>query len=167
MHPSRLNPEEFWKQCQMETTRRGGPGGQHRNKVESAVVLRHEPTGIQAEANERRSQADNRKVAIERLRLRIALEHRGESDSDYPSDLWLSRLKNNRLLISADHEDYPALIAEALDVLSVHKMDQPASAGILHTTSSQLTKLFRQHPQAWQTLNVLRVQQGLSPLKST
>jgi hypothetical protein len=95
------------------------------------------------------------------------LEHRGESDSDYPSDLWLSRLKNNRLLISADHEDYPALIAEALDVLSVHKMDQPASAGILHTTSSQLTKLFRQHPQAWQTLNVLRVQQGLSPLKST
>jgi len=167
MHPSRLNPEEFWKQCKMETTRRGGPGGQHRNEVESAVVLRHEPTGIQAEANERRSQADNRKVAIARLRLRIALEHRGKSDSDSPSDLWLSRLKNKRLLISADHEDYAALIAEALDVLSVHKMDQPASAEILRTSSSQLTKLFSQHPQTWQTLNVLRVQQGLSPMKST
>lgn len=167
MHPSRLNPEEFWKQCQMETTRRGGPGGQHRNKVESAVVLRHVPTGIQAEANERRSQADNRKVVIARLRLRLALEHRGESNGDYPSDLWCSRLKNKRLLISADHEDYPALVAEALDILCFHKMNQPLAAELLRTSSSQLTKLFHQHPQAWQVLNVLRVQQGLSPLKST
>ncbi|MBI5018355.1 MAG: peptide chain release factor-like protein [Deltaproteobacteria bacterium] len=44
-----------------------GPGGQHRNKRETAVRVRHVPTGVTVEASEERSQARNREVALERL----------------------------------------------------------------------------------------------------
>ena len=51
------------------TTKDSGPGGQHRNKTETCIVMRHEPTKIEAKAASK-SQAQNRKTA------RAVLEHR-------------------------------------------------------------------------------------------
>ncbi len=47
--------------------RASGPGGQHRNTRETGVRIRHLPTGIVVTATERRSQAENRRIALERL----------------------------------------------------------------------------------------------------
>ncbi|KAA0891801.1 peptide chain release factor family protein [Oryzomonas rubra] len=58
----------------VEFYRGSGPGGQHRNVTDSAVRIRHLPTGIVAQASESRSQLQNREVAMERLR--VALEKR-------------------------------------------------------------------------------------------
>jgi len=58
-------------ECREEFFIGGGPGGQHRNKTESAVRITHLPTGVVVTATERRSQLQNRGAALERLRERL------------------------------------------------------------------------------------------------
>ena len=60
----------------VEFYRASGPGGQHRNTTDSAVRIRHLPTGIVAQASESRSQAQNRVSAMNRLRLALAKRER-------------------------------------------------------------------------------------------
>ena len=164
MHPAALPADGLLSQCDETRTRRGGPGGQHRNKVETAVVLVHRPTGVSAEGSERRSQAENRRVALWRLRLALALAHR-EPPAATPSALWASRVRGSQLAIAADHDDYPALVAEAIDRLMAVGFEMRPAADALGVSMSQLTKLFRKVPAAWVAINRLRGDAGLPRLK--
>ena len=65
------DPKVLAKQVVVETYKSGGPGGQRKNKTETAVRLTHLPSGITVIATEHRSQAQNRKLAFERLRERL------------------------------------------------------------------------------------------------
>ncbi|GAB5417088.1 MAG: hypothetical protein Crog4KO_19540 [Crocinitomicaceae bacterium] len=56
-----------WKEVKYQTYRSSGPGGQHVNKTSSAVRAVHEPTGIAVEAQDTRSQLQNKRLANERL----------------------------------------------------------------------------------------------------
>ena len=56
----------------IETFRPSGPGGQRRDKKETAVRLRHLPSGVTVVASERRSQATNLEIAFNRLRAKLA-----------------------------------------------------------------------------------------------
>ncbi len=59
------------RDCDMDFFIASGPGGQHRNKVETGVRLVHRPTGITVTATERRSQNANRVMAFERMAARL------------------------------------------------------------------------------------------------
>jgi len=163
MHPAALPDDVLLAACDETRTRRGGPGGQHRNKVETAVVLRHRPTEVTAEASERRSQAENRGVALRRLRLQLALHHR-EPAAPTPSPLWTARTRRGCLTVAVGHRDYPALVAEALDQLAAVGYRTAAAAAALGVTTSQLVGLFRRAAPAWTAVNAARAAAGLSRL---
>lgn len=166
VHPAALAAEELLRQCETERLRRSGPGGQRRNKVETGVRVRHQPTGIVAEACERRSQAENRRVALGRLRVSLALEIRCPLEPGQPpSRLWRSRLSAGRISVSVSHEDFPALLAEALDRIAAHQGDVKPAAEALFCTPSQLVKLLKKEARALILVNCWRDEQGLGPLQ--
>ncbi|MDZ7618395.1 MAG: peptide chain release factor-like protein [Patescibacteria group bacterium] len=166
-HPASLPLDVLLGQCTMRRLRRSGPGGQHRNKVETAVQFIHGPSGISAEANERRSQAENRSVAALRLRVNLALAIRCEVDeASEPSPLWRSRLRGTRIEVSASHDDFPALLAEALDRLAACEADPRHAASRLGTSSSQLVRFIASEPRALALLNQWRAERNLGPLRA-
>ncbi len=70
-HALTLSDAGLLRECEVDAFLGSGPGGQHRNKVESAVRLLHRPSGLTACARERRSQHQNKRAALERLRRKI------------------------------------------------------------------------------------------------
>jgi protein subunit release factor A len=64
--------EALLAECEVDTFRSGGKGGQHANKTESAVRLRHRPTGLVVTSQQERSQHRNKQIALGELRLRLA-----------------------------------------------------------------------------------------------
>ncbi len=96
-HPATASPQQLWAECEVRSLRRSGRGGQHRNKVETAISLHHLPTGVRAEASERRSQAQNRSQALFRLRVNLALEVRRLCGPDYVPSLLSIGLVSRRM----------------------------------------------------------------------
>ena len=164
-HPAALDPEALERACSMRKKRASGPGGQHRNKTETAVELEHGPTGARAAASEARSQAENRKRALRRLRLRLAVTVRRDWPAGRePSALWRSRAGGGRIAVNPRHADYPALLAEALDALAACEWRPSDAAALLGCSGSQLTKLVKQEPDALERVNAERKRRGRGPI---
>jgi hypothetical protein len=165
-HPAAWSDEQLLAECSRKTTRRSGPGGQHRNKVETAVVLTHVPTGIRGEGNETRSQARNGASALFRLRQSLAEQIRRPVEPEAPpSELWQGRTRGRKLSVSDDHADFPALLAEALDRVAVCEFDLKVAAERLCVSTTQLARFLQQSPLAWQWVNAERTARNLRPLR--
>lgn len=65
---ARLSPDELARQCEVDVFRATGPGGQGVNTTDSAVRMRHVPTGVTVVSRESRSQWQNRQTCLAKLR---------------------------------------------------------------------------------------------------
>lgn len=165
MHPSCLAELHLLEQCLVRRTRHSGPGGQHRNKVETAIEIVHQPTGVTAFAAERRSQEANRRVAVFRLRLLLAVNVRSViSPEVHPSDLWSSRCRNQQIRCNPQHDDFPALLSEALDAVDAKEYDVRRAAGALGCSATQLIRFIAGNAEALLWLNRGRETRGLGRL---
>ena len=84
-----LEDNEFIKYCLIDFYKARGPGGQKKNKTESAVRLTLKNSSISATASEDRQQSVNKTRAIKRLKLQIAFELRQTPEK------WLGQLDMN------------------------------------------------------------------------
>jgi len=165
-HPASLSDEELLKSCQLGRGRTSGPGGQHRNRVQTLVELTHTPTGLQAHAGERRSAQENKRVAVRRLRTELAIGARAPVRlGEIGSELWRSRVRDGKIACNHNHRDYPAMLAETLDVIHDAGLDMKRAALRLSCTRSQLIKLIAKEPRALAALNEAREAKGKNPLR--
>ncbi|MBR3233981.1 MAG: peptide chain release factor-like protein [Atopobiaceae bacterium] len=73
---ARLSDDELASQCEFETFRATGPGGQGVNTTDSAVRMRHVPTGIVVTSREQRSQLQNRMQCLRKIRQQLEVRSR-------------------------------------------------------------------------------------------
>jgi hypothetical protein len=166
IHPSRLPEALLLEQCRIRRTRHSGPGGQHRNKVETAIEIVHEPTDIVAFAAERRSQEANRQVAVFRMRLLLAVRVRCVRSPDVqPTELWRSRCQGQKINCSERHHDFPAMLAEAMDAIDAKDYDVRCAAAALGCSATQLIRFIARVPEALATVNTARIARGLNRLQ--
>jgi hypothetical protein len=160
-HPAGLADRVLLEQCTVHHTRGTGPGGQHRNNNQTAVVLTHTQSGVSAQASERRSAEENKSVALRRMRLTLAIDVRvGVPAGEIRSAMWRERTRGGRITLSPKHRDYPAMLAEALDVLADADFEPRKAALRLGVSPTQLIRMIADHPPALAMVNRERAARG-------
>ncbi len=156
--------EKLVAACTVETYRASGPGGQHRNKRDSAVRLTHRPTGVVATATERRSQHENRRRAVKRLRKAIALEVREKVRT--PSDALRTVLDDPAWpRISQKSTTYLVAAAEILDHIEVDSGKVSETAKRLGVSTASVTKFLSLDSHLLEAANRIRRRFGHKPLR--
>jgi len=166
-----LNDEQLLAQCEVDTYRASGPGGQKRNKTSSAVRIRHGPSGLLVIAEESRSQHENRARALRRLRRAFFLQIREElpieegGDIQGHPDLAAARQASGRLEVGVRDARFWPAAALVLDVLT-HCQGRLSDAGqILGVTTGNLGDFLGSEPKLWERANQIRLHFGLKTLR--
>lgn len=167
---TRLSDAELLAQCEVDTYRASGPGGQKRNKTSSAVRIRHPASGLIVIAEESRSQHENRARAFRRLREALHLKLR---EPLAPDDLIPEKLAlrpgypvEQRLAASRKSADFWPAVALVLDVLEAVQARVSETAELLGVSTGHLVGFLQLEPKVWEQANQLRARSGQKPLRS-
>ena len=157
-------------QCEVDRYRASGPGGQHRNKTESAVRLRHKLTGVSAIGEDSRSQAENKMHAVRRLRSAIALEVREPVALEHfaASPRLAALVAGGTAPLGARTRqtgEYWAAIGELLDLLVAGGLEIAMTAQRLGITTGAMSKLLLHDDLVARAVNDLRRAKGMRPLR--
>jgi len=163
-----LSDERLLAQCEVDTYRASGPGGQKRNKTSSAVRLRHPPSGLIVIAEESRSQHENRARALKRLRQALYLKLREQllpgavvSHPDYRA----ARGADGRLDLGRKDPRFWPAAGVVLDVLAAVEARVSEAAAALGISTANLIAFLQVEPKVWEHANYLRARFGHKPLR--
>lgn len=166
-----LTDSQLLAQCEVDTYRASGPGGQKRNKTSSAVRLRHPPSGLIVIAEESRSQHENRARALKRMRQALYLKLREElpaanlSAMQSHADLRSARNTTGRLDVGRKDPRFWPAVGVVLDVLEAAGARVSEAAAALGISTGNLIDFLQINPKVWEQANVLRSRFGLKSLK--
>ena len=163
-----LDDKALLAKCQVDTYRASGPGGQKRNKTDSAVRLRLPAAGLAVIATESRSQHEIRARALRRMRGRIALELRRRIDPEAyrPSELLAACLnRRSQLVVGKRDLRYPQVVREVLDLLAAGGCRVSAAAERIGLTTGALTTFLRRDVGLLSRVNRMRRQAGLKAIR--
>ncbi len=165
-----VSDDALISQCEVDRYRASGPGGQHRNKTESAVRLRHKLTGVSAIGEDSRSQSENKLHAVRRLRSAIALEVREpvRLDGDVPSPRLAKFIAAGTAPLGAKTKltgEYWASIGELLDLLVAGDLEIGTTAQRLGITTGAMSKFLLHDDAVARVVNDLRRAKGMRPLR--
>lgn len=152
--------------CDVDTYRASGPGGQKRNKTSSAVRLRHRPSGLIVIAEESRSQHENKAKAVRRLRMAIGLNVRAEPTGDSSAMFAKYKTAGGRIEISRRNPDYPLVVAAVLDEITACAGRMHEAAANLGLSTAQLSRFVTGDGKVLDAVNRMRREAGLKPLSS-
>lgn len=157
--------EQLRRECVVDTHRTSGPGGQHRNKTESAVRLRHPPSGLIVTGEERRSQHQNMANALLRLREALAVQCRSPlvATIRWPVSV---KILGGHLRVSESNPGFYHVVGIALDALAAFGGKPQDAAAYLGVSTSSYTRFLAKHPKAWEEANRIRAELGLGRLKA-
>ena len=162
----RLEDSALLAQCRFDRFRASGPGGQKRNVTDSAVRLRHNPTGLTGEANESRAQHQNRARALRRLRLELALRLRAPVDiQDYAVPPELAEAARGR--VGRRDGRYLAAIAQAFDLLEAAGWRVSDAANLAGASTAALTRVVTSDPLVLRVANERRQALGHRALRGS
>ena len=158
--------------CEVDRFRARGPGGQHRNKTESAIRLRHRATGVIAHADERRSQHENKVQAVKRMREHLAFEVREPVDLE----TWtIDRLPALGKLVGGgtarlgektrQTPEFLVGFAQLLDLFVACGCEVGATAARLGLTTGACSKLLLIDERTSRAVNQLRAAKGMRTLR--
>jgi RF-1 domain len=178
MPPSRstwtaLTDAQLLAQCEVDTYRASGPGGQKRNKTSSAVRLRHLPSGLIVIAEESRSQHENKAKALRRLRQALFLQVREPLSLDWNAidelpknpDMQPARSGDGKLHVGRKDPRFWPAVGVVLDVLEATGGRVAQAASALGTSTGNLIDFLQQDPKVWQQANQMRARFGQKALK--
>jgi hypothetical protein len=163
-----LTDAQLLAQCEVDTYRASGPGGQKRNKTSSAVRLRHPASGLIVIAEESRSQHENRAKALRRMRQALYLKLRDEApttgaDASFPA--WEQvRGKDGRIQVGRKDARFWPAIGVALDVLAASEGRVADAATRLGVTTGNFIDFLSGDDKVWEQVNQLRFRFGHKPL---
>jgi hypothetical protein len=156
----RLDDAALLAQCDVDRFRASGPGGQKRNKTDSAVRLRHPPSGISAQAFESRSQHENRARALRRLRLEAALRLRAPVEDGPPPET-AEAIRSGKLAVGRRDARYPSVVAGIFDVLEARSWRLAEAAGVLGLSTAALVRFLAEDPVVLRAADERRQAVGL------
>jgi hypothetical protein len=169
---------ELIKDCRVDRYKSSGPGGQHKNKVETAIRVVHKPSGLSACGQQTRSQLRNKTLALRNLRMHIACSYRQPQDltkltipdeiAEYlqpPAASAPQRSNKRKLSLASGNWYFWPVVAIVLDVFDSSQGQLSTASTALGISTANLAAFLRSDRHLLQAAQAIRTAHNHTPLR--